>query len=53
MIDKKKDHAKETFEIWYKVIEDSPSVKLRGVLIDGKLNFNLHITNICSWRQII
>ena len=48
IIDKKKqDHTKETFEIGDKVIEVSPSAKLLGVLIDDKLNFNLHITNIC------
>ena len=48
IIDKKKqDHTKETFVIGDKVIEASPSVKLLGVLIDDKLNFNLHITNIC------
>ena len=44
---KKQDHTKETFEIGVKVIEASPSVKLLGVQIDDKLNFNLHITNIC------
>ena len=48
IIDKKKqDHTKDTFEIGDKVIEASPSVKLLGVQIDDKLNFNLHITNIC------
>ena len=48
IIDKKKQyHTKETFEIGDKVIEASPSVKLCGVQIDDKLNFNLHITNIC------
>ena len=47
IIDKRKqDHTKETFEIGDK-IEDSPSIKLLGVLIDDKLNFNLRITNIC------
>ena len=47
IIDKKKqDHAKETFEIGDKVIEALPSVKLLGVQIEDKLNFNLHITNI-------
>ena len=47
IIDKRKqDHTKETFEIGDK-IEDSPSIKLLGVLIDDKLNFNLHITKIC------
>ena len=48
MIDEKKqDHTNETFEIGDKVIEASPSVKMSGVQIDDKLNFNLHITNIC------
>ena len=48
MIDKKKqDHTKETFEIGDKVIKALPSVKLLGVQIDDKLNFNLNITNIC------
>ena len=47
LIDKKKqDHTKETLEIGDKVIEASSSVKLLGVQIDNKLNFNLHITNI-------
>ena len=55
---KKQDHTKETFEIGDKVIEASPSVKLLGVQIDDKLNFNLHITNICrsaanQWNAII
>ena len=49
IIDKKKqDHTKETFEIGDKVAEASPSVKLLGVQIDDKFNFNLHITNICG-----
>ena len=48
IIDKKKqDHTKETFEIGDKVIQASHSVKLLGVQIDDKLNFNLHITNTC------
>ena len=48
MIDKKKqDHIKETFETGDKVIKALPSVKLLGVQIDDKLNFNLNITNIC------
>ena len=42
-----KDHTKESLEIGDKVIEASPLVKLLGVQIDDKLNFNLHITNIC------
>ena len=45
IIDKKKQvHTKE---IGDKVTEASPSVKLLGVLVDDKLNFNLHITNSC------
>ena len=48
MTDKKKeDYTKETFETGDKTIEASPSVKLLGVQIDYKLNFNLRITNIC------
>ena len=48
IIDKKKqDQTKETFEIGDKIIESWPLVKLLGVQIDDKLNFNLHITNIC------
>ena len=48
IIDKKKqDHTKETFEIGDKVIKASPLVKLLRVQIDDKLNFSLHITNIC------
>ena len=48
IIDKmKQDHTKETFEIGDKVIEASRSVKLLGVKIDDKRNFNLRITNIC------
>ena len=45
--EKKQDHTKETFEIGDKVIEASPSVKLLGIQIDVKLNFNLPVTNIC------
>ena len=49
VIDKKKqDHTKEISEIGDKVTEASPSVKLLGVQIYDKLNFNLHITNICK-----
>ena len=47
IIDKKKqDDTKETFKIGDKVNEASPSVKLLGVQIDNKLNFNLYITKI-------
>ena len=48
IIDKKKqDHTKETFKIGDNIIEASSAVKLLGVQINEKLNFNLHITNIC------
>ena len=40
---KKQDYTKETFEI--EVIK----LKLLGVQVDDKLNFNLHITNICRF----
>ena len=45
--EKKPGHTKETLEIWDKVTEASPSIKLLGVQIDNKLNFNLNIMNIC------
>ena len=45
--EKKRGHTKETFEIGDKVTEASPSIKLLGVQIDDKLNFNLNIPNIC------
>ena len=45
--EKKRAHTKETFEIGDEVTEASPSIKLLGVQIDDKLNFNLNIPNIC------
>ena len=45
--EKRQDHRQETFKTGDKVIEAPSSVKLLGVQIDNKLNFNLHITNIC------
>ena len=48
IIDKKKqNHIAEYISIDQKNIKTSSSVKLLGVYIDDKLNFNLHITNIC------
>ena len=48
LIDKKKqDHTAECISIDQKNIKASSSVKLLGVQIDDKLNFNLHIKNIC------
>ena len=40
---KKQGHTKETFNIGDKVIYVSSSVKLLGIQIDDKLNFNLSI----------
>ena len=48
IIDKKKQyHTAEYISIDQKNIKTSSSVKLLGVHIDDKLNFNLHITKIC------
>ena len=47
-IDKKKqNHIAEYISIDQKNIKTSSSVKLLGVHIDDKLNFNLHISKIC------
>ena len=47
IIDKKKqNHNAEYISIDQKNIKTSSSVKLLGVHIDDKLNFNLHITKI-------
>ena len=47
-IDKKKqNHTAKYITINQKNIKTSLSVKLLGVHIDNKLNFNLHITKIC------
>ena len=48
IIDKKKqNHTVEYISIDHKNIKTSSSIKLLGVHIDNKLNFNLHITKIC------
>ena len=48
IIDKKKqDHTAEYIRIDQKNLKTSSSVKPLGIHIDDKLNFNLHITNIC------
>ena len=47
IIDKKKqNHTAKYISIDQKNIKTSSSVKLLGVHIDDKLNFNLHITKI-------
>ena len=47
MIDKKKQDQNTSVPINQKNIKTSSSVKLLGVHIDDKQNFNLHITKIC------
>ena len=48
IIDKKKEnHTAEYISIDQKNIKTSSSLKLLGVHVDDKLNFNLHITKIC------
>ena len=50
IIDKKKqNHTAEYISIDQKNINTSSSVKLLGVHIDDKLNFNLHITKTCRY----
>ena len=44
--EKKKCHTNETLKIGDKIINASSPVKLLGVQIDDKLNFNFHISNI-------
>ena len=44
---KKQNHTAEYISINQKNIKTSLSVKLLGVHIDDKLNFNLYITKIC------
>ena len=44
---KKQNNTAEYISIDQKNIKTSPSVKILGVRIDDKLNFNLHITKSC------
>ena len=44
---KKQNHTAEYISIDQKNIKTSSSLKLLGVHVDDKLNFNLHITKIC------
>ena len=44
---KKQNHTEKYISIDQKNTRTSSSVKLLGVQIDDKLNFNLHITKIC------
>ena len=49
IIDKRiQDHTNEIFKIGSKEIKVAPQVKLLGVEIDSKLNFEQHINRICK-----
>ena len=48
ILDKKKSNlTKDPLTIDNKTIKSIPSVELLGIHLDDKLNFNLHISNIC------
>ena len=42
------DLTNTNFQVDNKVIKSVSSVELLGIQIDGKLNFNLHISKICK-----
>ena len=49
MIDERKqDHTNEIFKIVSKGIKVASQVKLLGVEIDNKLNFDQHLNHICK-----
>ena len=49
ILDKEKhDYSNETVEFDIKTIETVSSVRLLGVQLDDKLNFSLHVSNICK-----
>ena len=48
VLTKKNETIKTTFEIKEATIESANSVKLLGVVIDEKLNFETHIKNLCG-----
>ena len=45
---RKRDHTDEHITVDNQQIKVVPSVKLLGLQLDDKLNFNLHISNICK-----
>ena len=49
ILDKRKsDHTNERFSVDNQQIKVVSSVKLLGLQLDDKLNFNLRISNICK-----
>ena len=49
ILDKQKhDYPNETIKFDSKTVETVPSVKLLGIQLDDKLNFSLHVSNICK-----
>ena len=48
MLTKKNETIRTKFEIKEATIESANSVKLLGVVIDEKLNFETHIKNLCG-----
>ena len=49
ILDKQKyDYSNETIEFDNKTIETVSSVRLLGFQLDDKLNFSLHVSNICK-----
>ena len=50
VIDKKiTNYTNEKIQISNEYIQIVPSVKLLGLTLDGRLNFNEHISNICKY----
>ena len=46
---KHSDLINTNFQVDNQVIKSVSSVELLGIQIDGKLNFNLHISKICKY----
>ena len=44
----KRDYSNETIEFDNKIIETVSSVRLLDVQLDDKLNFSIHVSNICK-----
>ena len=45
---KRSDHTNANFQVDNQVVKSVSSLELLGIQIDGKLNFNLHISKICK-----